>query len=145
FSIERSADAVNFMEVGSAKANGSASSYSFWDEQPVTGINYYRIRMTDASGASSYSSIVSAMVKGNQVFEMNAFPNPVKDVLTVSISGNMGANAVVTLSDVSGRVIKMLDLASSQVQIDTRNLAAGVYFIRYQDADKSETVKVTKQ
>jgi len=70
FEIERSTDGVNFTRLGKVNAAGNSSnkiSYSFNDIHPVTGINYYRLKMVDKDGKFAYSNIVTVNVniKGN--------------------------------------------------------------------------------
>lgn len=81
-------------------------------------------------------------VTGND-FDMNVYPNPVKEVLTVEIAGTTG-NAQVQLYDVTGKLIRTIDMHSNKANIEMNGLAAGMYLVRYTDSEHTQTVKVTK-
>jgi len=125
-------------------AKGVPSSYSYWDENPVTGINYYRVKMIDAAGKSSYSRTVSATVKSGS-FNVEAYPNPVKDIVTVRIHGNAGNDAAVDIMDIAGKIIRTVSMPDQSINIDMSGLAQGIYIIRYTDSHHNETIKLNKQ
>jgi hypothetical protein len=145
FEIERSADGSSFSKLGVVSAKGEASSYSYWDEHPYSGINYYRVKMISSSGSSSYSPIVTATVKAGAAFYVEAYPNPVTDVLTVRVMGTPAANAAVVITDISGKLIRSVSLSLNRVEVNMSDLAAGVYMLKYTDAAHSQTMKITKQ
>jgi hypothetical protein len=74
--IERSANGDAFIEVGTLKANHSVN-YSWMDNSPNIGNNFYRIKAVDNNGTFQYSTVVRiniGKVKGG----LNVYPNPVK-------------------------------------------------------------------
>jgi hypothetical protein len=145
FVLERSADGETFSRLASINAKGAANIYSYWDENPISGVNYYRLKMSHTSGSTSYSKIVSATVKGMGAFTVEAYPNPVSDMLTVKVFGAPGNNASVNLTDVTGKLIKTVVIADNQAEINMTGLAQGVYLIKYSDSKQSRTIKVNKQ
>ena len=58
FEIERSASS-EFIKIGEVKAMNQAGqhNYSVYDEQPLQGSNYYRLRMVDIDGSFTYSKV----------------------------------------------------------------------------------------
>lgn len=145
FILERSADGRNFAELATVHAKGEPSTYSYWDTDPVSGINYYRLKMTDAAGKNVYSKVVTATVKGANGFTVEAFPNPVTDVLTVKVYGIQGDNAAISVSDVTGKVLSTTNADGNSVAINMSRLPQGIYFIKYTDANHTQTIKVNKQ
>jgi len=146
FEVERSLDGANFTKIGTVAARGSASGYSFLDNAAAPGKNYYRLKMTTPSGEFSYSEVVNATVKNANAFGMEAFPNPVtNNTVTVNVYGTAGVNALISVTDVTGKVIKMIDVKNNTATIDMTGLAAGVYLIKYSDDKHSQTIKVDKQ
>lgn len=62
--------------------------YGWYDENAVTGTNFYRIKVIEKSGAIKYSNVVRvniAEVKGS----LTVFPNPIKDNLIKVQFSNM--------------------------------------------------------
>jgi hypothetical protein len=145
FIVEKSTDASVFTEIGKVAGNGQASTYSFWDENPVSGVNYYRLKLLSANGATGYSRTVSATVKDGLSFTVDAYPNPVANQLTVKTYGQQGDNAMVSICDVTGRVIRIVALNGDKASINMSQMASGVYLIKYSDSDHSQTIKVNKQ
>ena len=123
---------------------GQPSNYSYWDEAPVPGINYYRLKMIDAAGAFTYSEIVTATVIPNGIFSMQAYPNPVTSLLTINIHGAVGPNATLEIADLTGKVVMMMEAANT-TEINMVSMAAGIYLIKYTDANSTHTIKVNKQ
>ncbi|UEG50891.1 ice-binding family protein [Ferruginibacter lapsinanis] len=145
FEIERSSDGKNFVQIDRLMAETQTSSYSFWDEHPLTGINYYRLKLTEASGKYSYSPIVTAILKAPLEFSVVAYPNPVINTLTMIIKGTIGKNAVINMTDISGRKIKTIMVKDNRVEINMTSMTTGVYFVKYLDENGSRIVKINKQ
>jgi FtsP/CotA-like multicopper oxidase with cupredoxin domain len=64
FSVERSTDGVNFVQVGPAPARNNTGSVTYVDPTPVQlGATYtYRVAAVNAMGASAYSNVASVVV-----------------------------------------------------------------------------------
>jgi len=66
FDIERSTDGITYTVIGQVAAVGNSSSptnYSFTDQLPVPGMEYYRIKAVDLSSTYVYSITIGASVK----------------------------------------------------------------------------------
>jgi hypothetical protein len=144
FELERSADGRNFTYLAGIAAKGEASTYSYVDEKPVTGINYYRLKMIDAAGVATTSKVVTATVKQG-AFTVEAYPNPVSEKLTVQVYGGSDQNATVAITDVTGKVMKVLSVVNGKAEVNMNGLASGVYLVKYTDNNHSQTIKVNKQ
>ncbi|MET0636101.1 MAG: T9SS type A sorting domain-containing protein [Chitinophagaceae bacterium] len=69
FEIERTSfgSTITYMKIGTVTAAGTSSSlinYSFTDNYPNNGSNFYRLRMVDIDGRYKYSSTVTASTPG---------------------------------------------------------------------------------
>ncbi|RYZ53739.1 MAG: T9SS type A sorting domain-containing protein, partial [Sphingobacteriales bacterium] len=145
FEVERSANGVDFGRIGTVAAKGAASAYSYWDNSPVSGNNYYRLKLMSPSGTYSYSDVVIAKVNNTNGFSVEVFPNPVSDLLHVSVSGAVSANATVALTDVTGKVISMMNVKDNAAVFNMNGMAAGLYLVRFTDGERTTSVKVNKQ
>ncbi|MCC6691292.1 MAG: T9SS type A sorting domain-containing protein, partial [Bacteroidia bacterium] len=139
FTVERSADALNFEPIATVKGAGNSSlqlSYSIVDEKPLSGISYYRLKQTDFDGKYSYSKIVSVSANPSEL-SFVVFPNPVPSGETprIKFSGNETKNILVLVYDDYGREvyskISIIEKGNGQVlAIDpSKTLSPGVYFI----------------
>ena len=75
---------------------------------------------------------------------LSAFPNPATAQLTVQV-GLVGPQAQVALTDLTGKVLQTAAVANQAAHFDLGSLAAGIYLVRYQDANNTQTIKVSKQ
>lgn|GEM_PF-7026659 len=145
FVLERSSNGKEFTNLAVIAAKGNASSYSYWDEAPFSGMNYYRLKMKDMNNYIHYSNIVSAFVNDKNAFAIEAFPNPVSDQLNIRIYGAVKQAVQISICDVTGKEVWKLSVANAMQTIDMSNWSTGIYFLKYSDADKKQTVKIVKQ
>lgn len=144
FELERSTDGRNFAKIAYIPAKGAASNYSYLDEQAVAGVNYYRLKLVDVSGRFSYSAIVSATVNARDGFYVEAFPNPVHDVLNVKVNGTINGKATISIIDAVGKVINVYELQQGSAEVNVNKLPAGVYMVKYSDDNRTQTIRVNK-
>ena len=74
------------------------------------------------------------------------YPNPTEANATLTVGG-LTEEAAVTVTDQQGRIVKSLTLAkgSESLNIETSNLASGVYYVRIQTANITRTEKLIKR
>lgn len=77
--------------------------------------------------------------------DMQIYPNPATDKITVNISGNLAKNAQLSVTDLAGRLLINVPMSDSKAVVDMSSLASGVYMVNYSDDERKETVKLTKQ
>ncbi len=81
FAIERSTDGIEFSTIGQlsgASFSTQAIQYSYIDQLPADGINYYRLKQVDADEAYTYSKVIMVDNQpsvADPVFMM-LYPNP---------------------------------------------------------------------
>ncbi len=148
FEIERSANGRSFTNLGTVKASGNSSStrnYSFSDRQPLTGTNFYRLKMVDIDGSFTYSKVVAvtmnAITKGLQIF-----PNPVTDLLHVQSNGN--ETATLQITDAAGRIVKQEKIqlnGNTSFSVEVVSLSKGKYYLVLQRKQGKEVQGFLKQ
>lgn len=144
FELERSADAATFNHIANIKAKGNNSRYTYIDESPLAGINYYRLRMVSPNGQITYSKTVIAFVKGGGT-TVSVYPNPTKSILYVN-----GLNGTTTyrIVDITGRQLingKVIATTGNTFSINTAALVPGTYILQYQDEIENKAVRFVKQ
>jgi hypothetical protein len=77
-------------------------------------------------------------------FGITCYPNPVKDIMNVSIGGNKAGNAALILTDISGRILQTIKVISADLKIDMNGLSQGVYLLRYKDDAQTRVMPVSK-
>lgn len=143
FIIQHSADGTSFTGIGNVITIGTgANNYQFEDSKPNSGINYYRLVSVDKNGATSYSKVISVQY-ANPVNHLTVYPNPVKNILTIS-----GEHiTMVQVLDNLGRVVSVQSLHdATNPFLSVSNLPTGVYHVRIQTTDnKTNTIGFIKQ
>ena len=105
FTVERSADAINFSEIARLDGAGNSTTtlnYSAPDENPLTGVSYYRLRQTDFNGNSAYSNIVS--VNRQVTSAISLYPNPAVNECFITVT-NPAAEITLNIVDITGREV----------------------------------------
>ncbi len=105
FLVEKSKDGNFFSEVAYQSGAGNSSTilhYSAEDKEPFNGINYYRLKQVDFNGTFNYSDIVATKVDTQK--ELLVYPSISSGDFNISISGEIGKEALLVIRDVLGRV-----------------------------------------
>jgi hypothetical protein len=131
FVIERSANGGSgWKDIGTVPASGNSSlthNYSFTDKQVLSGNNYYRLRIVDADGKISYSLVRSLSFGTSQ--DIKAYPNPVKDLLYLSLPAGDG-NQTVVIRDITSRELVRKHINGVQnTSIDMSGFTPGLYTV----------------
>jgi Secretion system C-terminal sorting domain/SdrD B-like domain len=128
FTIERSANAINFSAIGSVNGT-NATSYSYNDVFPSLNIkNYYRIKEIDAQGKVSYSEV--RMVRFVNDTKVDIYPIPASNVLNITLGGELvNKTLVIKLTNSIGQIVltQKVTNASSTENIDISKLVNGTY------------------
>ena len=81
-------------------------------------------------------------VEVNLVSKISVYPNPTDGIVYINIPEN---KAIVRISDILGKVVKVVNLNSNQSSIDLSSLKSGMYFIEIQLSETKYTSKLTIQ
>ncbi len=152
FDIERSDDAQSFIKIGEVKALGQSAvrhDYDFWDKNPLTGINYYRLRQVDFGGQEQMSKTIAVFFdKSNQNKNWaRVFPSVINDEAT--IESQFTLDAQLTITNILGIPIRYLTIPKSdnayQQPYMLKDLPNGTYFFVFKTADTHFVQKIIKQ
>jgi hypothetical protein len=88
---------------------------------------------------------ITEVSNGSAPFSVAAYPNPVGGILTVQVTGVIGSNAQLALTDITGQVIRTMPVSNYTTPLDMGVLPQGINIIRYSDAGHVQTMKISKQ
>lgn len=136
FIVERSRDGKSFLPISnnipSKSLNGNSSvelNYTFIDQTPLSGHNYYRITQVDIDNHES-QSYIKEVYFGEEI-QVSAYPNPATDELQIDIQSPQATSGTITLMDATGRVIKQIQTQMveglNHLSIQLQDLSAGIY------------------
>ena len=142
--VERSSDGINYSPIGNVTAynNGNKNNYNFTDVQPLPGLNFYRLKMTDKDGSFRNSPVRKVNFE-NAGDDFTIYPNPVKgDKIYISSTGNLNS---AVLFDAAGRLIKLFTLKGRSNTLDVSGVAKGTYQLKIFTENATQTEKIIIQ
>lgn len=127
FEVERRSNDA-WIRIGrlAAKNISGDHRYEIWDEQPASGMNYYRLKMIDTDGSFKYSKMIMVSVN---LPSLEIYPNPNKGQFSVRID-NAARTAALKLFDASGKMVHQQQLVQGMNRVDVRSLSGGMYVLR---------------
>jgi hypothetical protein len=134
FNIQRSTDSRNWQNIGTVQGAGTTlekQSYTFTDEQPWRGINYYRLQQVDYDGKFEFSNVLSVEFSSDGGPAVQFYPNPVKGEIIFSGLDWEGGAYTVSVADISGKI--WLTAKPDGNRLDLGGLPAGTYFLKMQN------------
>ena len=138
FDIERSNGASVFEKLGEVQGAGNSQSilaYSFRDEMPMQGGNYYRLKQIDNDGKFTYSNIIE--VENPKAVSFSLSPNPSSDKIYVY---GVSDNTSFSITNIQGQILQSGILLHHEA-INISTLEQGMYFLR----TSSHTAKFVKE
>lgn len=126
FEIERSTDGISFIKIGSVKGAGNSNilqHYSFTDNNPVKGINFYRLRQVDLDAGFVFSETRRVDFNDTPLFELNNNPSNGTNII---VKTNL-SNTVLNIFDISGKKLQQTILAGNIYELPVSSFANGIY------------------
>ncbi|MGZ3942289.1 MAG: T9SS type A sorting domain-containing protein, partial [Bacteroidia bacterium] len=151
--IERSADGFNYKHMAELKGAGTSSSrhdYETLDENPLDGVNYYRLTTIDLNGKADVASSIAVTHKAH-LPSFSVYPNPAKNFMNVDMNNFSSSTVNLDVVDMYGRTVWSSELntvdGGSKTQIDLSNFAGGMYFVKVYDGSNfyKKSVFVSKE
>ena len=145
FVIESSQFGRNFDSIGVVKGRGNMnteSHYSFLDQYPHPGLNYYRLKQIDLDRVFTYSKIISVHNSAKPLALV--YPNPAAGF--VFVGDKTWSPEKVVLTDRMGRVIQswLLHADNAPSQLNLHKIPMGEYLLQVSSPHRQETVILLK-
>jgi len=150
FEVERSQDGKQFSKIGEVAGNGTSSkklNYSFTDNKPTTGVNYYRLRQVDFDGTAEYSKTIAVNFEAAKAGAAIAqvYPTIATSQVTVALTMAAGTSDIVVLDAAGKTVATYAQVNNSEQVVPVQNLKAGIYFVTVNNGQVRETYRFLKQ
>lgn len=149
FELQRSINNNEFQKIQLITGGVSEVQYSVTDSDLEEGVIKYRLKITGEDGAINYSNIVllSTVIKNMQV---NAYPNPFRENVSINILSIRSGKADVTMFDESGRKLgywqHAIQAGLSKLYLNKVNgLNKGIYFVVVNTGAEKEIIRLMKQ
>jgi autotransporter-associated beta strand protein len=153
FTLEQSTDGEQWNIIYTCQGAGTTTKqhvYSYIDNSPSNGINYYRLKQTDKDGQSTYSSIESVRFSSDAIsMVIYPIPAPAEEIHLLFSSMKVGTASLI-ISDVTGRQMCKGDIEVSNNPIRIKlseicTLTPGTYFVTMTNNDLIVRKKIIVQ
>jgi hypothetical protein len=151
YGVQRSSDGTNWVQLGTVKANGFSSvtsNYSYTDASPLSGTNYYRLKMVDLDGKYQYSKVISVSLNEKSV-PLVIYNNPFTDEIRLKVNTSISDNLSLVLSDATGKILLRQNLSTQAgdnlVNLAPAGVARGMYILTISGNGYYQTAKLIKQ
>ncbi len=151
FIIERSKDGFEWQEIISVSGAGNSSSiqeYYEIDQEPLSGVSYYRLTQIDFDGRSETFNVVPVENISGGMIAFNIFPNPTtQDNLNLTFQGFENQEILVVVRDIQGKEhyskVTMVS-AENEIQLFSvdNKLPKGMYLITASSMNQLYSQKV---
>ena len=146
FEIERSKNGIAFEKIGSIISNNTVydNYYSFIDDKPFNGVNFYRLKQVDKDGKFEYSSIIKLLYNGYGK-PLTIYPNPATTLIQLDFSGKE-KTVLIAIFDAQGKqVIQTSIQNTSPLKLNVQALPTGKYFLQISDGVINQKGSFIKQ
>lgn len=153
FEIERKySNEETWMTIGKTPAAGQSSKELTYSYSDVTYAQrdkiYYRIKQVDVDGTFTYTDIKGIELKKNSQVKLDGFPNPVKDLYHLTITGAKDDKVSIDVFDILGRSVSRKTLSivkgSNYHDLNMGTYTPGTYIVRVSSAEINESMTVVK-
>ena len=150
YEIERSSNGIQFSNILKVSADRSSTTsiknYVIIDEEPFSGINYYRLRSVDKDGTVQYSQIVFVHI--SDILEaIKIYPNPVESGSEINIDfySHESSGISLTLYNSFGAHVYQANIPAGKgynnLNLRT-DLAPGIYIVVLKTDERSFQYKL---
>jgi len=155
FTIEKSENGINFEELDDIPGSGNSNTikdYEYYDENPLTGTAYYRLKQTDYDGKFEYVKLIALNynMEDDGTCILKVYPNPCIGGCNVDLADcPLNENEVnIQLYDAFGnQIVNRIKHKSTGNNISfhlnsSNNLSPGVYIVKSSTNSKNQSKKV---
>ena len=133
FELQRSSGKHVFETIAVIHGSETMTRYEHSDDNLMQGINYYRLKITDAEGVISYSHIVSAFNGAKDKLASFLAPTIVTNTAMLTITSDIDQLLDLVISDIQGRVVKQqrqrINSGSTNISLLLNDIGRGIYHI----------------
>ncbi len=149
FHVQRSKDGVEWENLDFVNGQGSSTqsnTYTYVDDNPFSGLNYYRLRQEDYDGLKTHSDVISVSITNKPIEVFRVYPNPVSGNASSLYFEDIYGSANITLYNLQGQTIEsydtLLDSPGGRIKLDFLNVDKGIYYLVVKSGACSEVKKI---
>lgn len=151
FLIERSSNGTDFTTIATVNAtnNPNGSAYSFIDETPLFGTNYYRLVQIDLNGKTEIFETKTITIRNVYTDGLEFFPNPAQQQISLRLNDDYAGKLQVRITSTAGHAVKIMSFTKAkglfQQIIPLGEIPAGNYIMEVKGQNLSYSGIFIKQ
>jgi hypothetical protein len=148
FGIQRSTDGLNFETIDAIGA-AQSKNYQYIDNNPAP-TSFYRLRMTDADGAVTYSGIKKITLDATaEAISITAYPKPVINYVNIKAANAAPQTFHYAVATIDGRILQSgaweVTGSEQQLSLNLTSAPKGILLIILESNNNRQTMKIFKQ
>jgi len=147
FTVEKSEDGLQWKVIAVQEGSMTAqqlTNYQLVDEEPVHGIQYYKLTQTDVDGLTTVFPVIVQEYEAVGAYDVLVFPNPTHGAVTVQVLG-VGEKKMRVLSAAGQVVLSGIAFDAPEYFLALSDLPAGYYVIEVYTGYSVQRRKLMKQ
>ncbi len=149
YTVQRSTNGTDWTDLTDVDATG-ASKYTYTDNNPLSDISFYRLKVVYNDNSSSFSARVR-VIDPRSLRVLRVYPNPIPpDVYSVNLLYLVQASTTlsVQLYSINGKLVRDIEYTLSDVNVPIElslgDLAAGIYILKWRERTNNGEFKIVK-
>ncbi|MEP6595430.1 MAG: ice-binding family protein [Ginsengibacter sp.] len=148
FEVQVSVNGSPFVKIGtvSSKGNSFPTQYSLQDLQTnKTGVRFYRLKMIDRDGSTTYSLVKSLKFADLTVGLIKIFPNPAGNTINISVNAETKEHIALTIVNMHGQKLIqktwLVEKGITNLVQNIRNLTKATYIVSIKNISTGEETR----
>ncbi|WP_158605943.1 fibronectin type III domain-containing protein [Taibaiella sp. KBW10] len=131
YTLQQGINGKDYADIYNTRVNTSLKgAYSFLNEEPAKGENYYRLKMTTADGKESFSNVVKIHQNEQGQNTVSVYPNPTKSGNRSVIESPYPIDQI-DIMDINGQMIyQSKNINNNKFSLLHQDLPAGTYILK---------------
>lgn len=130
FTIERSQNGTTWEPILNVAGAGNSTArlnYEAIDENPLAGIQYYRLKQTDYDGKNETFEVLSVEMEA-AAMSIEMYPNPTTGAFTLN-TGAQAAQSIRVLNAMGSVVLEKTNITENRNTLDVTDFNSGTYIV----------------
>jgi hypothetical protein len=137
FVLERSYNGIDFSSIDSVHVTDTTECtlpFNYNDYTATGTRDYYRVRIIDIAGNTTYSDVVMILNEANALQMISIRPNPATTEAWLTISASQNNKVELSILDITGRELERKSVGviagSNSIDLQIGNFAKGMYIVK---------------
>jgi hypothetical protein len=150
FEVQRAARDMVFETIGTVAGSDMTRFYNYTDNDLKSGINFYRLKMTDKDGRTTYTRTAAIMNGVDGLLITSLAPTIVNNTTTLTVSSSRSRQLEIVVTDMQGRAMLRRNFTvaagNTNIELSMARLESGAYLLTgISDEGRISTIRFIKQ